>query len=92
MLVQEFRKLNDAGRLFLAMYGANRLVQAEAYTNPVARIAAFYAGLYTMNKDEYIRVMNGAGKSLLRLGIDCRTDAERVRHQLHLIQTGQQVV
>lgn len=93
MLVQEHRKLNDTSRLFAAVYGMTMLedVLSGKYTSRVAQIAAFYAGLSYMGKEEYVRVMNGAGKALLRMGIDCRTDAERIRHQLHLIQTGQPV-
>jgi hypothetical protein len=90
MLTREYRKLNDEGRMFAAMYGISVGVLQDKYTSPVAQIAAYFAGISYMDKEEFVRVMNGAGKALLRMGIDCRTDAERVRHQLHQIKSGAQ--
>lgn len=87
MDMKEFRRLEDTSRRFAAMYGLQ--VGLSRNMTPVQFMAGHFAGLNTMPKDEFVRVMNGAGKALLRMGIDCRTDAERIRHQLHQIKTGQ---
>lgn len=91
MQIREFRALTDEARMFAAMYGMRMISDVLAPRNRRAHIAGYFAGINVMSKDEFIRVMNGAGKELLRQGIDCRTDAERVRHQLHQIQIGQPV-
>lgn len=85
MEVREYRKLDDVARIFTGAYAFRK----DRYTSAEARIASYFAGINTMNKEEFIRVMNGAGKALLKMGVDCRTDAERIRHQLHQIQNGQ---
>lgn len=79
--------MGDNARLFSAIYGARR---GDAYkgNTPVQFFAAHFAGISTMTKDEFIRVMNGAGKALLREGIDCRTPAELIRHRTHQIKSG----
>lgn len=86
MEVIEYRSMDDNARLFLAIYGARR---GNAYkgNTPVQFFAAHFAGISTIGRDEFIRVMNGAGKALLREGIDCRTPAEFVRSELHRIRS-----
>lgn len=87
MEIREYRKLTDKSRLFAAVYGMREADPNHGMT-PNQFIAGHFAGLHTMTKEEFIRVMNGAGKALLREGIDCRTPAEMVRHQLRQIQAG----